>query len=44
VVPGTRPGTGACAKDWGIGLYAPVIVKYRDPKTDAATSLEQALR
>jgi hypothetical protein len=27
-----------------LALYAPVIVKYRDPKTDAATSLETALR
>ncbi len=44
VVPGTRPvkrGSGAAA---GIGLYAPVIVKYRDEKTDTAVRLEELLR
>lgn len=44
VVPGTRPvkhGPGAAA---GIGLYAPVIVKYRDEKTDTAVRLEDLLR
>jgi 2,3,4,5-tetrahydropyridine-2,6-dicarboxylate N-succinyltransferase len=44
VVPGTRPvktGSGANA---GIGLYAPVIVKYRDEKTDTAVRLEDLLR
>ena len=44
VVPGTRPvksGAGAAA---GIGLYAPVIVKYRDEKTDTAVRLEELLR
>lgn len=44
VVPGTRPvksGAGAAA---GVSLYAPVIVKYRDAKTDAAVKLEDLLR
>lgn len=44
VVPGTRPvkaGPGAAA---GIGLYAPVIVKYRDEKTEMAVRLEELLR
>ena len=44
VVPGTRPvksGPGAIA---GVALYAPVIVKYRDEKTDAAVRLEELLR
>jgi 2,3,4,5-tetrahydropyridine-2,6-dicarboxylate N-succinyltransferase len=44
VVPGTRPvksGTGAAA---GISLYTPVIVKYRDEKTDTAVQLEELLR
>lgn len=44
VVPGTRPvksGSGAAA---GIGLYAPVIVKYRDEKTETAVRLEELLR
>jgi 2,3,4,5-tetrahydropyridine-2-carboxylate N-succinyltransferase len=44
VVPGTRPGQGAFARNHGVALYAPVIVKYRDAKTDAAAALEDALR
>lgn len=44
VVPGTRPAAGDFAKAEGIQLYAPVIVKYRDEKTDAATALEDVLR
>jgi 2,3,4,5-tetrahydropyridine-2-carboxylate N-succinyltransferase len=44
VVPGTRPvktGAGAVA---GVALYAPVIVKYRDDKTEIAVRLEELLR
>jgi 2,3,4,5-tetrahydropyridine-2-carboxylate N-succinyltransferase len=44
VVPGTRPANGAFAKEHGLALYTPVIVKYRDEKTDASTLLEEALR
>jgi 2,3,4,5-tetrahydropyridine-2-carboxylate N-succinyltransferase len=44
LVPGTRPATGAFAEQNGLSLYAPMIVKYRDAKTDAATSLEESLR
>jgi 2,3,4,5-tetrahydropyridine-2-carboxylate N-succinyltransferase len=44
VVPGSRRGSGGFAEEYGIQLYAPVIVKYRDEKTDAATALESALR
>jgi len=44
VVPGARGAPGAAAARWGIALYAPVIVKYRDEKTDAATLLEEYLR
>lgn len=44
VVPGSRPASGSFAKSLGLQLYAPCIVKYRDPKTDAATALEEALR
>jgi 2,3,4,5-tetrahydropyridine-2-carboxylate N-succinyltransferase len=44
VVPGSRPASGAYAAEHGIQLATPVIVKYRDPKTDAATALEEALR
>jgi 2,3,4,5-tetrahydropyridine-2,6-dicarboxylate N-succinyltransferase len=44
VVPGSRPvktGPGSAA---GIALYAPVIVKYRDERTDTAVRLEELLR
>jgi len=44
VVPGSRPARGAWARAEGLALYAPVIVKYRDERTDAAAALEQALR
>jgi len=44
VVPGTRAVTGDFAAEQGLALYAPVIVKYRDERTDAATALEEALR
>ena len=44
VVPGSRPAGGDFAREHGVQLYAPVIVKYRDEKTDAATALESALR
>ena len=44
VVPGVRRASGAFAAAHGLGLAAPVIVKYRDAKTDAATALESALR
>ena len=44
VVPGARPAAGARAAALGVSLYAPVIVKYRDAKTSAATALEEALR
>ncbi len=44
VVPGSRPASGALAEELGLHLYAPVIVKYRDDSTDAATALEEALR
>jgi 2,3,4,5-tetrahydropyridine-2-carboxylate N-succinyltransferase len=44
VVPGSRPATTTFAANRDISLYTPVIVKYRDEKTDASTMLEQALR
>ena len=44
VVPGSRPASGDFAASHRISVYTPVIVKYRDAKTDAATMLEQALR
>lgn len=44
VVPGSRPASGDFAARHGLQVAAPLIVKYRDEKTDAATSLEGALR
>ena len=44
VVPGTREASGPFAHEHGIHLYAPIIVKYRNASTDAATALEEALR
>jgi len=44
VVPGTRPAAGEYAASLGLHLQAPVIVKYRDAATDAASALEEALR
>jgi 2,3,4,5-tetrahydropyridine-2,6-dicarboxylate N-succinyltransferase len=48
VVPGSRAvtqGKGhANSAAWGLSLYAPVIVKYRDEKTDLSTALEDLLR
>lgn len=44
VVPGSRPSRGDYAQARGLSLYAPMIVKYRDAGTDAATVLEEALR
>ena len=44
VVPGSRPAGGDFAAKHGLHLYVPVIVKYRDEKTDASTALEGALR
>lgn len=44
VVPGSRRARGAFAEEHGLQLATPLIVKYRDEKTDAATALEEALR
>ena len=44
VVPGARQVKSKWAQDQGISLQTPVIVKYRDEKTDAATALESWLR
>jgi 2,3,4,5-tetrahydropyridine-2-carboxylate N-succinyltransferase len=44
VVAGTRAITHGVGKDWGISVYTPVIVKYRDEKTDAKIQLEDLLR
>ncbi|MEZ0334685.1 MAG: 2,3,4,5-tetrahydropyridine-2,6-dicarboxylate N-succinyltransferase [Gemmatimonadales bacterium] len=44
VVPGTRMVRSGVGAREGIGLYTPVIVKYRDERTDTAVQLEDLLR
>ena len=44
VVPGSHQASSDFAHEHGVQLYAPVVVKYRDASTDAATALEDALR
>lgn len=44
VVAGSRAVTRGIGKDWGISVYTPIIVKYRDAKTDAKVELESLLR
>jgi 2,3,4,5-tetrahydropyridine-2-carboxylate N-succinyltransferase len=44
VVAGSRAITKGRGQEWGISLYTPVIVKYRDSKTDARVQLEDLLR
>jgi 2,3,4,5-tetrahydropyridine-2,6-dicarboxylate N-succinyltransferase len=44
VVPGARAVTKGSGKELGISLYTPVIIKYRDEKTDQAVRLEDLLR
>ncbi len=44
VIAGTRAITHGPGKDWGISIYTPVVVKYRDSKTDTRIQLENLLR
>lgn len=44
VVAGSRPARGAFAAAENLQMYTPLIIKYRDEKTDAATALEESLR
>ena len=44
VVPGSRALTKGNAAQWNLSLYTPVIVKYRDEKTDRGIELEDWLR
>lgn len=44
VVPGSRAIQKGKAQEWGLSVYTPVIVKYRDEKTDLSTALEDLLR
>src|SRR5262249_3039808 len=44
VVPGARAVTAGKGPDWGLALATPVIVKYRDSRTDTRTELEAWIR
>ncbi len=44
IVPGSRAVSKGKGREWGLSIYAPVIVKYRDEKTDLSTTLEELLR
>jgi 2,3,4,5-tetrahydropyridine-2-carboxylate N-succinyltransferase len=44
VVPGSREIHKGKAAEWGLSLYTPVIVKYRDEKTESSIELEDLLR
>ena len=44
VVAGSRKIKGDFAAEHGLSIYTPVIIKYRDERTDSATALEEALR
>ena len=44
VVPGTRPIASGKGREWGLSVATPIIVKYRDEKTDARAALEQWIR
>lgn len=44
VVPGARAVSKGKGQEWGLSLYAAVIVKYRDDKTDLSATLEDLLR
>ncbi len=44
VIPGARAVREGRGPEWGLSLQTPVIVKYRDEKTDASTALEDVLR
>jgi 2,3,4,5-tetrahydropyridine-2,6-dicarboxylate N-succinyltransferase len=44
VVPGSRAVSKGKGAEWNLSLYTPVIVKYRDEKTDRGIELEDLLR
>jgi 2,3,4,5-tetrahydropyridine-2-carboxylate N-succinyltransferase len=44
VIAGSRAITNGPGKEWGLSVYTPVIVKYRDAKTDTRIQLEDLLR
>ncbi len=44
VVPGSRSITQGKGKDWGLSVATPLVVKYRDEKTELSLALEDLLR
>jgi 2,3,4,5-tetrahydropyridine-2,6-dicarboxylate N-succinyltransferase len=44
VIAGARAISSGPGKAWGLSVYTPIIVKYRDAKTDAKIQLEELLR
>ncbi len=44
VVPGARGISRGQGAEWGLSVYTPVIVKYRDEKTELSAALEEVLR
>ena len=44
VVPGSRPAGGAWAREHGVSVATAVVVKHRDPSTEAQVALEETLR
>ena len=44
VVPGARAVTKGKGQEWGLSVYTPVIVKYRDEKTELSAALEDIIR
>jgi 2,3,4,5-tetrahydropyridine-2-carboxylate N-succinyltransferase len=44
IIAGSRAITTGPGKEWGISVYTPIIVKYRDARTDAKIQLEDLLR
>jgi 2,3,4,5-tetrahydropyridine-2,6-dicarboxylate N-succinyltransferase len=44
VIPGSRQIDSEFGRKHGLSIYSPIIIKYRDEKTDAKTALEETLR
>jgi 2,3,4,5-tetrahydropyridine-2-carboxylate N-succinyltransferase len=44
LVPGSRAIASGPGKNWGLSIYAPIILKYRDEKTEGRVQLEDVLR
>jgi 2,3,4,5-tetrahydropyridine-2-carboxylate N-succinyltransferase len=44
VIPGSRPVQGDWAEEQGLNMHCPLIVKYRDARSDASLELEEVLR